>query len=241
MEFHKRNEAEKGWKTALYRTEPETIVWRKFAMARQDGPRRAVVETPAMKAGKKFESAILQMLRRGNELQAGARRRLPTHYLRQVPAPRGVPRRLEPTCKFRSMQRTSSGKTRSGATLDQFPEYKAAPGSNDGTGQSAMFAGFFIYSMEYDEDMAQKILDASENFGPYVENDKMPEADGRRGHGIHQEFARDAAINRKKSLKGLQKANSRKGAEPRNLKTARVMGARPRSRACVPGKTTRTA
>ena len=45
---------------------------------------------------------------------------------------------------------------------------------------AVMFSGqdFNIYTMEYDEDLAQKIVDASEAFWPYVENSEMPEASG---------------------------------------------------------------
>ena len=82
---------------------------------------------------------------------------------------------------------------------------------------AVMFSGqdFFIYSMEYDEDMAQKILDASDEFWPYVERDKMPEADGsdEATEYIKSEFARgDAAAVKEpteeilEALKGLQKA-----------------------------------
>ena len=82
---------------------------------------------------------------------------------------------------------------------------------------AVMFSGqdFFIYSMEYDEDMAQKILDASDEFWPYVDNDKMPEADGsdEATEYIKSEFARgDAAAVKEpteeilEALKGLQKA-----------------------------------
>jgi predicted phage-related endonuclease len=82
---------------------------------------------------------------------------------------------------------------------------------------AVMFSGqdFFIYSMEYDEKMAQKILDASDEFWPYVEGDKMPEADGsdEATEYIKSEFARGDAATVKEpteeileALKGLQKA-----------------------------------
>ncbi|MBR6448399.1 MAG: YqaJ viral recombinase family protein [Fibrobacter sp.] len=73
------------------------------------------------------------------------------------------------------------------AYTDRFPEYYKAQLQVQMmvTGArfahlAVMFSGqdFFVYSMEYDEDMAQRILDASDNFWPYVENDQMPEADG---------------------------------------------------------------
>ena len=45
---------------------------------------------------------------------------------------------------------------------------------------AVMFSGqdFCIYVMEYDEELAQKIVGASEAFWPYVENSEMPEASG---------------------------------------------------------------
>ena len=45
---------------------------------------------------------------------------------------------------------------------------------------AVMFSGqdFNIYTMEYDEELAQQILDASEAFWPYVENSEMPEVSG---------------------------------------------------------------
>lgn len=45
---------------------------------------------------------------------------------------------------------------------------------------AVMFSGqdFNIYTMEYDEELAQQILDASEAFWPYVESGEMPEASG---------------------------------------------------------------
>ena len=110
------------------------------------------------------------------------------------------------------------------AWTDQFPEYYKAQLQVQMmvTGATfahlaVMFSGqdFFIYSMEYDEDMAQKILDASDEFWPYVERDKMPEADGsdEATEYIKSEFARgDAAAVKDpteeilEALKGLQKA-----------------------------------
>ncbi len=45
---------------------------------------------------------------------------------------------------------------------------------------AVMFSGqdFNIYTMEYDDELAQKIVEASEAFWPYVENSEMPEASG---------------------------------------------------------------
>ena len=45
---------------------------------------------------------------------------------------------------------------------------------------AVMFSGqdFNIYTMDYDEELAQQILEASEAFWPYVENSEMPEVSG---------------------------------------------------------------
>ena len=45
---------------------------------------------------------------------------------------------------------------------------------------AVMFSGqdFNIYTMEYDDELAQQILDASDAFWPYVEKSEMPEASG---------------------------------------------------------------
>ena len=45
---------------------------------------------------------------------------------------------------------------------------------------AVMFSGqdFNIYTMEYDEELAQQIIDASEAFWPYVESGEMPEVSG---------------------------------------------------------------
>ena len=45
---------------------------------------------------------------------------------------------------------------------------------------AVMFSGqdFFVYTMEYNEELAQQILEASEDFWPYVENSEMPEVSG---------------------------------------------------------------
>lgn len=45
---------------------------------------------------------------------------------------------------------------------------------------AVMFSGqdFNVYTMEYDSDLAQQILEASDAFWPYVENSEMPEVSG---------------------------------------------------------------
>ena len=73
------------------------------------------------------------------------------------------------------------------AWTDDFPEYyktqlqvqMMVPGAKFAH-LAVMFSGqdFNIYTMEYDEELAQKIVDASDAFWPYVENSEMPEASG---------------------------------------------------------------
>ena len=71
-----------------------------------------VVETPAMKAGKKFESAILQTY--AEEMNCKLEH---VDGYQLITCDKGRPSTAgTTTCKFRSMQKISSGKTRSGAT-----------------------------------------------------------------------------------------------------------------------------
>ena len=73
------------------------------------------------------------------------------------------------------------------AWTDDFPEYYKTQLQVQMMVTGAKFAhlagmfsgqGFNIYTMEYDEELAQKIVDASDAFWPYVENSEMPEASG---------------------------------------------------------------
>ena len=174
-----------------------------------------VVETPAMKAGKKFESAILQMY--AEEMNCKLEHVDGYQLITCDKYPRlGIPVDAK-NIKWKNEKWGD-------AWTDQFPEYYKAQLQVQMmvTGATfahlaVMFSGqdFFIYSMEYDEEMAQKILDATEEFWPYVENDQMPEADGsdEATEYIKSEFARgDAAAVKDpteeilESLKGLQKA-----------------------------------
>lgn len=239
MEFIeiKRNEAEKAaWlekrKHYITGTDAGKLIgvspWGgKFAVWLDKTGRAApVVETPAMKAGKKFESAILQTY--AEEMNC---------KLEHVDGYQLI------TCdKYPSLGASLDGWNHDlqipvdaknikwknekwgDAWTDQFPEYYKAQLQVQMmvTGATfahlaVMFSGqdFFIYSMEYDEDMAQKILDASDEFWPFVERDKMPEADGsdEATEYIKSEFARGDASTVKEpteeileALKGLQKA-----------------------------------
>lgn len=185
-----------------------------------------VVETPAMKAGKKFESAILQMYAEEMNCKLehvdGYNLITCDKYPRLGASLDGWNHDLQIPVDAKNIK--WKNEKWGDAWTDQFPEYYKAQLQVQMmvTGASfahlaVMFSGqdFYIYSMEYDEEMAQKILDASDEFWHYVENDQMPEADGsdEATEYIKSEFARgDAAAVKDpteeilEALKGLQKA-----------------------------------
>ena len=185
-----------------------------------------VVETPAMKTGKKFESAILQTYAEEMNCKLehvdGYQLITCDKYPRLGASLDGWNHDLQIPVDAKNIK--WKNEKWGDAWTDQFPEYYKAQLQVQMmvTGATfahlaVMFSGqdFFIYSMEYDEEMAQKILDATEEFWPYVENDQMPEADGsdEATEYIKSEFARgDAAAVKEpteeilEALKGLQKA-----------------------------------
>jgi putative phage-type endonuclease len=185
-----------------------------------------VVETPAMKAGKKFESAILQMYAEEMDCKLehvdGYQLITCDKFPRLGASLDGWNHDLHVPVDAKNIK--WKNEKWGEAWTDQFPEYYKAQLQVQMmvTGATfahlaVMFSGqdFFIYSMEYDEKMAQKILDASDEFWPYVEGDKMPEADGsdEATEYIKSEFARGDAATVKEpteeileALKGLQKA-----------------------------------
>lgn len=239
MEFIeiKRNEAEKAaWlekrKHYVTGTDAGKLIgvspWGgKFAVWLDKTGRAApVVETPAMKAGKKFESAILQTYAEEMNCKLehvdGYNLITCDKYPRLGASLDGWNHDLQIPVDAKNIK--WKNEKWGDAWTDQFPEYYKAQLQVQMmvTGATfahlaVMFSGqdFFIYSMEYDEDMAQKILDASDEFWPFVERDKMPEADGsdEATEYIKSEFARgDAAAVKEpteeilEALKGLQKA-----------------------------------
>ena len=239
MEFIeiKRNEAEKAaWlekrKHYITGTDAGKLIgvspWGgKFAVWLDKTGRAApVVETPAMKAGKKFESAILQMYAEEMNCKLehvdGYQLITCDKYPRLGASLDGWNHDLQIPVDAKNIK--WKNEKWGDAWTDQFPEYYKAQLQVQMmvTGATfahlaVMFSGqdFFIYSMEYDEDMAQKILDASDEFWPFVERDKMPEADGsdEATEYIKSEYARgDAAAVKEpteeilEALKGLQKA-----------------------------------
>lgn len=239
MEFIeiKRNEAEKAaWlekrKHYVTGTDAGKLIGvspygGKFAVWLDKTGRAApVVETPAMKAGKKFESAILQTYAEEMNCKLehvdGYQLITCDNYPRLGASLDGWNHDLQIPVDAKNIK--WKNEKWGDAWTDQFPEYYKAQLQVQMmvTGATfahlaVMFSGqdFFIYSMEYDEEMAQKILDATEEFWPYVERDKMPEADGsdEATEYIKSEFARGDAATVKdpteeilEALKGLQKA-----------------------------------
>lgn len=239
MEFIeiKRNEAEKAaWlekrKHYITGTDAGKLIgvspWGgKFAVWLDKTGRAApVVETPAMKAGKKFESAILQTYAEEMNCKLehvdGYNLITCDKYPRLGASLDGWNHDLQIPVDAKNIK--WKNEKWGDAWTDQFPEYYKAQLQVQMmvTGATfahlaVMFSGqdFFIYSMEYDEDMAQKILDASDEFWPFVERDKMPEADGsdEATEYIKSEYARGDAATVKEpteeileALKGLQKA-----------------------------------
>lgn len=239
MEFIeiKRNEAEKAaWlekrKHYVTGTDAGKLIGvspygGKFAVWLDKTGRAApVVETPAMKAGKKFESAILQTYAEEMNCKLehvdGYNLITCDKYPRLGASLDGWNHDLQIPVDAKNIK--WKNEKWGDAWTDQFPEYYKAQLQVQMmvTGATfahlaVMFSGqdFFIYSMEYDEDMAQKILDASDEFWPFVERDKMPEADGsdEATEYIKSEFARGDAATVKEpteeileALKGLQKA-----------------------------------
>lgn len=239
MEFIelKRNEAEKtAWlekrKHYITGTDAGKLIGvspygGKFAVWLDKMGRAApVVETPAMKAGKKFESAILQTYAEEMNCKLehvdGYNLITCDKYPRLGASLDGWNHDLQIPVDAKNIK--WKNEKWGDAWTDQFPEYYKAQLQVQMmvTGATfahlaVMFSGqdFFIYSMEYDEEMAQNILDATEEFWPYVENDQMPEADGsdEATEYIKSEFARgdDAAVKEPteeilEALKGLQKA-----------------------------------
>lgn len=185
-----------------------------------------VVETPAMKAGKKFESAILQTYAEEMNCKLehvdGYNLITCDKYPRLGASLDGWNHDLQIPVDAKNIK--WKNEKWGDAWTDQFPEYYKAQLQVQMmvTGATfahlaVMFSGqdFFIYSMEYDEDMAQKILDASDEFWPFVERDKMPEADGSDDTTdyIKNEYAVGRADEEKdpteeilEALKDLQKA-----------------------------------
>lgn len=239
MEFIeiKRNESEKAaWlekrKHYITGTDAGKLIgvspWGgKFAVWLDKTGRAApVVETPAMKAGKKFESAILQTYAEEMNCKLehvdGYNLITCDKYQRLGASLDGWNHTLG--CPVDAKNIRWKDEKWGDAWTSDFPEYYKTQLQVQMmvTGAkfahlAVMFSGqdFNIYTMEYDEDMAQKILDASDEFWPYVENDQMPEADGsdEATEYIKSEFSRgDAAAVKDpteeilEALKGLQKA-----------------------------------
>lgn len=148
-----------------------------------------VVETPAMKAGKKFESAILQTYAEEMNCKLehvdGYQLITCDKYPRLGASLDGWNHSLGIPVDAKNIR--WKDEKWGDAWTDDFPDYYKTQLQVQMmvTGAkfahlAVMFSGqdFNIYTMEYDEELAQQILDASEAFWPYVENSEMPEVSG---------------------------------------------------------------
>lgn len=156
------------------------------------GRSEATTETPAMKAGKTFESGILKMY--AEELDCklehvdGYDLRTCEQFPRLGASLDGWNHDLQIPVDAKNI-RWKDEKWGDAYTSD-FPEYYKAQLQVQMmvTGAkfahlAVMFSGqdFFVYQMEYDDEMAAKILEASEALWAYVKTDEMPEPDGTDG------------------------------------------------------------
>ena len=194
------------------------------------GRSEAPTETPAMKAGKTFESGILKMY--AEELDCklehvdGYDLRTCDKYPRLGASLDGWNHDLGIPVDAKNI-RWKDEKWGDAYTSD-FPDYYKAQLQVQMmvTGAkfahlAVMFSGqdFFVYQMEYDDEMAAKILEASEAFWPYVESDEMPEADGSNGakNFINDTFAvgkldesKEATDEIKETIRQLKNAKAAK-------------------------------
>lgn len=194
------------------------------------GRSEALTETPAMKAGKTFESGILKMY--AEELDCklehvdGYDLKTCEKFPRLGASLDGWNHDLGIPVDAKNI-RWKDEKWGDAYTSD-FPDYYKAQLQVQMmvTGAkfahlAVMFSGqdFFVYQMEYDDEMAAKILEASEAFWPYVESDEMPEADGSDGakNFIKDKFAvgkldesKEATEEIKETIRQLKNAKAAK-------------------------------
>lgn len=202
MEFitTKRNEADKAaWlekrKHYITGTDAGKLIgvspWGgKFAVwCDKTGRCEPLAETPAMKAGKAMEATILKMY--AEETDCRLEHMDGYHLVTSDKYPRlgasldGWNHDLQIPVDAKNIR--WKDEKWGDAYTDQFPEYYKAQlqvqmmvtGATHAH-LAVMFSGqdFFVYSMDYDEDIAERILAESDDFWPYVINDQMPEADG---------------------------------------------------------------
>lgn len=162
----------------------------KFAVwCDKTGRSEPVAETPAMKAGKAFEASILRMYAEETDCKLehmdGYDLRTCDQFPRLGASLDGWNHSLGIPVDAKNIR--WKDEHWGDAWTSDFPEYYKAQLQVQMmvTGAkfahlAVMFSGqdFFVYTMEYDEDMAERILAETEAFWPYVENDQMPEADG---------------------------------------------------------------
>ena len=202
MEFitTKRNEADKAaWlekrKHYITGTDAGKLIgvspWGgKFAVwCDKTGRSEPLAETPAMKAGKAMEATILKMYAEETDCRLehvdGYQLITCDKFPRLGASLDGWNHDLQIPVDAKNIR--WKDEKWGDAYTDQFPEYYKAQlqvqmmvtGATHAH-LAVMFSGqdFNIYTMEYDEELAQQILDASEAFWPYVESGEMPEVSG---------------------------------------------------------------
>lgn len=202
MEFitTKRNEADKSaWlekrKHYITGTDAGKLIgvspWGgKFAVwCDKTGRSEPLAETPAMKAGKAMEATILKMY--AEETDCRLEHMDGYHLVTSDKYPRlgasldGWNHDLQIPVDAKNIR--WKDEKWGDAYTDQFPEYYKAQlqvqmmvtGATSAH-LAVMFSGqdLFVYVMDYDDEMAERILAESEDFWPYVKHDQMPEADG---------------------------------------------------------------
>lgn len=162
----------------------------KFAVwCDKTGRAEPVAETPAMRAGKAMESTILKMYAEETDCKLehmdGYNLVTSDKYPRLGASLDGWNHDLGIPVDAKNIR--WKDEKWGDAYTDQFPEYYKAQlqvqmmvtGATSAH-LAVMFSGqdLFVYVMDYDDAMAERIVAESEDFWPYVINDQMPEADG---------------------------------------------------------------
>ena len=166
------------------------------------GRTEPLAETPAMRAGKAFEASILKMYAEETDCKLehmdGYNLVTSDSFPRLGASLDGWNHDLGIPVDAKNIRwKTDEW---GDAYTDQFPEYYKAQlqvqmmvtGATSAH-LAVMFSGqdLFVYVMEYDDEMAERILAESEAFWPFVQADEMPEADGSEQADafIKKEFA----------------------------------------------------
>ena len=204
------------------------------------GRSEPVAETPAMKAGKVMEATILKLYAEETdsvlEHMDGYDLRTCDEYPRIGASLDGWNHTLGIPVDAKNIR--WKDEKWGDAYTDEFPEYYKAQlqvqmmvtGAKSAH-LAVMFSGqdFFVYTMEYDGEMARKILEASDELWNFVATDTMPEADGAESTNeyIKKEFAvgkEDSEIEPTEELKELVKklSDARKAKKEAEAEEERI-------------------